>query len=193
MATSTLEERLGTRETLFPNGRNLFVNKFELTPTGIIRHGQPSYEEWDALGCWLRAVEKSVQWWIGSWVNLGEDLFHERAAQAVDATGWQTETVLQYSWVERKVAPAQRRSDLTFSHHREVADLAPSDQSRWLSGAVEGDSGSKWSVDKLRRELSAEKTGERKYWLLVQCNGQADLDTMTERLIREGRVVKVHG
>src|SRR5215218_5351396 len=113
--------RSSRHASTLPNGRNLIINRFELTPTGIIANGEPDFVEWEALGCFLQVVEGAIQWWIGDWMNYGEGAYGEKSSQAVDATGVQPETIAQYAYVARQVSHADRDPQLSFSHHREVA------------------------------------------------------------------------
>lgn len=189
-----IASRTAKHTTTFPNGQNLHLNKFELTPTAIVANGRPSFDEWEAVGCFLQVIERAHQWWIGDWMNYGEQFYGEKSAQAVDATGLQPDTITQYAWVARQVPLERRDPELSFSHHREVADLPAGEQNAWLKQAREGTDGAKWSVDKLRREINtAKRPDQQEYWLLVRCIGKQDLATMTERLQREGRTVKVNG
>lgn len=167
------------------------IDRAEWSPTALLVKGDLSFDEWSAIGAWLEAVESGVQWWVGDWLNYGEARFDEKYAQAVDATGWSLSTLEVYAWVCRKIAPAQRRADLSFSHHKEVADLKPEEQSEWLAKALEGEDGDAWSTDRLRRELKARTDGAAKsLWVLVQATDDADADALIAKLTSEGRTAK---
>lgn len=167
---------------------------FDLRPVGVVTIDHPTWDEWEALGLWLQRIDGAIQWWIGDWVNVGELEFGERAAQAVDATGWEIKTLLQYRWVCEKVAIAQRVEGLSFFHHREVADLDAAAQEAWLARALEGDDGAKWGVDRLREELNQAKRGAAgDVWVLVKATDAQDAEALVERFVAEGRVAKIRG
>lgn len=159
--------------------------------SALIVKGDMTFEEWNAIGAWLEAVQTGVQWWVGDWMNYGEGQFGEKYAQAIDATGWSISTLEVYAWVCKKIAPAQRRADLSFSHHKEVADLAPGDQVAWLDKAISGEDGDAWSSDRLRRELKAKKLGSPAgLWVLVEAKDEADAEKLIAQMSREGRSAK---
>ena len=149
------------------------------------------FDEWDVvLGAACRA-HKGSPWWIGDALEYGEARFGEQYAQAVDATTLAIETLQQYARVARQVSPSRRVKNLSWSHHREVADLEPDDQERWLARALAGDDGVPWSSDRLRRELNqASRTGEVELWVVVACENERDREALTARLVAEGRKVK---
>jgi len=184
----------GATTTAFPP---IKMFGFELSATGLaLASGQtPTYAEYEALGAWLSVAEAALPWWLGAWVNLGEELFGERAAQAAQFADVQVDTVKQYAWVERRVPEAIRDPELSFSHHREVADLPPVEQRRWIKQAKAGDGGGTWSVDKLRREIKTAKTAtpeeEPTVWVLVACKGTQDAERLVDRMQRDGRTAKL--
>jgi hypothetical protein len=168
---------------------------FRLSATGLQPIAAPSFVQYQQLGEYLRFVEGAIQFWIGDWILYGEQRFGEAAAQAAAYTGLKVDTVKQYAWVAERVPPPVRDPDLSFSHHREVADLPPVEQRRWIKQAAEGDGGAAWPVDRLRREINAAKVPpaeeERTIWVLVGCKGQRDVDALLARMTTEGRPVKV--
>lgn len=175
-----------------------FIDPFgslSFTEDGQMRiDGRPRFETWEAAGGWLRTSHQHLQWWIGEWVTYGEGAYGERVSQAVDVTEWKDTTVLQYARVARQVPPENRRSDLSFSHHREVADLPPDEQATWLAKAASGDGqlDPPWSSDRLRAELRRVTNPEKtECWLLVRCATPADRDALSDTLRAQGREVKL--
>jgi hypothetical protein len=167
------------------------VHNFRLTRTGLVPIGEPTFDDWQALGSFLKWIEDAIQWLIGDWVAYGEGRFEERVHQAVDVTEWQDDTILQYARVARQVPIENRTTDLTFSHHREVADLQPSDQKAWLQKAIDGQDGQRWTVQRLRGELNAAHGKTTACWLLVRCVDAADRDHLSDQLKAAGRETKV--
>jgi len=165
--------------------------KYELEPCGIHVTKPLTFEDWSAMLAWLEAVEVGVQWWIGDAMIYGEQVFGEMYSQALSATGWQLKTIEQYRWVCSKVPFRNRRSDLSFFHHREVADLQEDQQAEWLARAAKGDD-DQWSTDRLRQELNAAKHGEKaRFFVVVEAKDPADANALVERMRNEGRKAKL--
>lgn len=182
----------------------LRFGRFFFGPTGMsVNEGRehesaPSFEAWQSCGEWLRGVERRVQFWIGDWVNYGRERWGERSEQGIateaealasEATGWKPETVEQYARVARQVAPERRVADLPFSHHREVADLPPAEQTTWLARAQDEN----LSTDRLRAKLREAKGGEvdRTCWVVVRCADEEDREKLVSMLRGLGREVKL--
>lgn len=117
---------------------SLSITGFSLSKCGIVPNGNPSFEDWQTLGQWLRFAEGAVHWWIGDWLNYGEQKWGEMYAQAIDATGFDYETLRHDKWVSSKVELCRRRHNLPFTHHHEVACLEPGEQEELLSRADSG-------------------------------------------------------
>jgi hypothetical protein len=168
--------------------------KFRLTKTGLKVIGDPTFIEWESVGHILKTVEGAVQFWVADWVNYGEDQFKERASQAIDATGWKYATIQQYSRVAKKIPAENRRPELSFSHHREVADLTTGEQTKWLDKAAKGDKDGSWSSTELRLQLAAKKkkAGKgkpQKWWLVVECKSEQDREELMASFTESGRTV----
>jgi len=160
---------------------------FEIRPLGLKVLKAPTIEEWEALGHYLSVLHGALQFLIGDWLNVGEERFGEKASQAMDATGWDLETLVQYRRVAEQVPYNRRVPGLSFSHHREVGDLDADTADEWLSKAQsEG-----WSSNRLRRELNAVTRPESaKLWVLVECKDPDDQEKLLDRLKGEGRNAK---
>lgn len=91
------------------------------------------FEAWESDGYALGRMEKSIQWWIGDWLNFGERAYGEKYAQAMETTGLTYEAVAHYAWVANKVCT--RVQTLSWAHHREVAALSAAEQEEWLDVA----------------------------------------------------------
>jgi hypothetical protein len=64
-------------------------------------------------------------------------------------TGYDVQSLMNMSYVASRFEPSRRRPGLSFSHHAELAGLAPEDQELWLDRAEAGG----LSVRALRIEL----------------------------------------
>lgn len=96
-----------------------------------------SFDDWSALGRSLQQMEKSVMWWIGDWLRFGERKYGETYTQAVEATGYAAETVRAAKWVaEQYPETVTRVTDLSWTHHREVASLPAADRAKVLARAA---------------------------------------------------------
>lgn len=101
-----------------------------------------TFEEYERTLVALAETSSSVQWWIGDLLVRAEDEFGEEYAQAIDATGVEPATLANYAWVARAVHPADRREELSWSHHKVVAKLDSDEQAAALERAVSRS----WSV-----------------------------------------------
>jgi hypothetical protein len=123
------------------------------------------YGVWEALGRFLGSLDRRSRWYIGDWLNFGEAVFGEEAAQGVDdttktryseaerVTGLDHGTLMNIRSVCGKVAKSRRRKELGFWIHAEVAPLEPDEQTAWLQKAI--DEG--WTRGDLRDAIRAEK------------------------------------
>lgn len=153
-----------------------------------------TFDTWEALGAWLQTVDGCIHWWIGDWLNWGEARYGERYAQALSATGWSLSTLEVYAWVCKRVPVGNRRTDLSFSHHKAVAHLPPSSQQELLARAAAGDDdGGEWTCERLTREVRSLVTGTRAVWVLVEASDPADADALVAKFALDGRKARVVG
>lgn len=106
---------------------------FQLQRNGLVVSGEPTFEEWQTAGEFLRQCEGAVHWWIGDWLNYGERRYGEMYAQAIEATGYNYGTLANDKWVASQIEFSRRRENLPFSHHAEVAPLSPKEQDEFLA------------------------------------------------------------
>lgn len=170
-----------TEEDLIELGRIYFEDD------GLRFTGEPPIGAFAETGAILARAYRCLAWWIGDWFNMGESLHGEAFSQLLDATQFDPATVQQYAWVARQVPRERRRASLSFSHHREVADLAPAEQTRWLARA-EADG---FSSHRLRRELAKALRAEARIWVLVEARSPADAEALVDRFEREGRAARI--
>ena len=105
-----------------------------------------SYELYLHMGKALGNYNRRMQWVIGDWINLVEDIFPDRYSQACEATGLSKQTVMNRASICRKIPENRRRDGVPFSVHAEVAYLEPKEREHWLDKAkTEG-----WDRDELR-------------------------------------------
>lgn len=116
-----------------------------------------TFEQWCAIGEQLRAVEQSVMWWIGDWLRFGERKYGETYAQAIDATGFSQQTLMNAKWVASRYGQTSlRRENLTFGHHAVAAALPTLEREHVLQAAE--DNG--WSIGQLRSEVQKRREAD---------------------------------
>ena len=108
-------------------------------PTGLVLPENLPFDKWQELIGTLKGMIGGVPWWTGDLVNFGERKYGERYSQAMDELGLKYDRLANYAWVASKVEPSTRVENLSWSHHREVADLEPDEQRGWLQRAQDED------------------------------------------------------
>jgi hypothetical protein len=120
-----------------------------------------SYDRWESVGVLFGVLYAGSKFALGDWINWGERVFGQEAAQAVESTpserysqaqrvtGLAPGTLANIASVCGRVAFDRRRPGVSFETHAEVAALDPDQQVFWLDKVVENG----WSRDDLRREL----------------------------------------
>lgn len=122
----------------------------ELSATGAKLKQGLSFDEWRGVGSSLAKASRSLQWWIGDWLNYGVREYGDKKALAIEHAGTfgvQSDAIRWMMHVSDKVVT--RVTSLSWSHHREVCALSPREQGQWLAKAQEND----WSVSELRQAL----------------------------------------
>jgi hypothetical protein len=120
-----------------------------LTPTSWAAGRDLEVAEWVEQGRCLGAIGRASAWWIGDWVRYGSARYGDRYAAASRVTGYDVQSLMNMAYVASRFAPDRRRRSLSFSHHAEIAGLAPEDRELWLDRAEAGG----LSVRTLRAEL----------------------------------------
>lgn len=130
------------------NGSILPVFPGRLTLTALTISAPMRFEEWEEILHRLMIMNECSGWWLGDALLYGESTYGEKYSQAVEVTGKSYQTLANYVFVCRAIPQEERREDLTFSHHAEVAGIKdPLDRALWLAKAASED----WSVSALRR------------------------------------------
>lgn len=125
-----------------------------LTPTSLVLTDTDiTYERFEALGFFLGRMNRSCAFWIGDWLNFGDDVHGAYTYQAAEVTGLAPQTLANRASVCRKIPPNRRRMSLPFGVHAEVAYLEPLERDRWLDKAELGG----WTRAKLREEMRRER------------------------------------
>lgn len=130
------------------SSRDLVVSSFSLQKNGLIPIGKPTFEDWQTCGAFIHEAERSVQFWIGDWLNYGEKAWGTRYEEALQKTGLDYRTLRNYKWVASSIPLSLRRDTLSFHHHKEVANLPPEQQEYLLTKATQ----ERWPLLKLKQE-----------------------------------------
>lgn len=120
-----------------------------LTPTSWAAGCELAVSEWVEQGRCLGAIGRGSAWWIGDWVRYGSVRYGDKYAAASQVTGYDVQSLMNMSYVASRFDASRRRPGLSFSHHAELAGVAPEDQELWLDRAEAGG----LSVRALRTEL----------------------------------------
>jgi N6-adenosine-specific RNA methylase IME4 len=123
---------------------------FTPTPTGLITTGEASVAEWTDFGKSIKGVEGAIQWLVGDWLNYGETRYGEKYKEAIEATGYDYQTLRNEKQIARRFEVSRRRDKLSWSHHTEVAGVRPDELADELLDKAEADG---WTVKELREAV----------------------------------------
>lgn len=112
-------------------------------------------EAWEEMLGRVVALSESSAWWIGDVLAYGEWKYGEKYQTVLARLELEYDRARNYAYVAGNVPAAIRRHDLSWSHHRLVAKLAPLDQERWLTRAAEEG----WSFRELHDALGEDSGG----------------------------------
>jgi DNA modification methylase len=116
----------------------LVVYGFRLGEHRLTPVGTPKRAQWLQCLHYLMHLERHVHFWIGDLLAYGEQRWRETYAEMVEKTGYDLDTLRNLKWVASQVHVSQRRENLSFAHHKEVAKLAPAQQRLVLGLAERG-------------------------------------------------------
>jgi site-specific DNA-methyltransferase (adenine-specific) len=164
---------MSNKNIFLGENQELVIHSFKLQRLGLTPLGDPTYTDWQECGAFIRETEKSVQFWIGDWLNFGEKQWGKRYEEGIQQTGLEYQTLRDYKWVAAHIPVSYRNDKLSYHHHREVASLPPEKQVALLQQAAS----EHWSLVKLkqekyRRNLEAVRIGASLAdpdWLLGDC------------------------
>jgi hypothetical protein len=145
--------------------------KYTVTATGLAMSRDMGFDEWLALGDTLKQMDRAVQWWIGDWLNQGEQRYGDMYAQAVDETDAAYGTLRNYKYVASAIELSRRRDNLSFGVHQVIAALPPIERDLVLKLAA----AENWTVREARQAI-ADRTGRpQKERVITQAEALAAL------------------
>lgn len=156
----TLEQQQGVMQLVLFLEDNHLIDDVSLDLSGIV---DLAPGQWRDLGQFFGKLNRRVNWYIGDWINWGEDnlvirdddgnvvasgeeavvqvgvesTVGDRYDDAQQITGLDHGTLMNVSSICRRVARERRRKELGFWIHAEVASLSPEDQIEWLARAID--------------------------------------------------------
>ena len=133
----------------------------EWRPTCLVLVPGLSFEEWQSTWNSLDQTERSINWLIGDCLLYGEDNWPEEWAQVVE--GRYSEKRRGALWVSRRIPPAERRENLSWSAHRETAALEPAERRELLNMAEREKWGTREIVIEIRRRKEAVRATQPGY------------------------------
>ena len=114
---------------------SLSDNKVQFDTNGLKVIAALDYWEWETLGKGLKKLDDCLQWWIGDWLNYGEQRYGEMYSQAMEIFGLEYSTMRDYKSVSANIEKSLRNDNLKWSHHKAVAYLEPDEQVKFLNEA----------------------------------------------------------
>lgn len=122
-----------------------------MQPTSLRLPAGLDFDEWVVHGQRIAGIARASAWWVGDWVNYGEEAYGRRYQDALALTGLEYGTLRNYAMVAGRFPVSRRRDTLSFGHHQLVTSMHPSEQERWLDQADAG----RWSVKQLGDAIRA--------------------------------------
>lgn len=124
--------------------------EFAVTEVGIVFRKPCDFEIWQMLGEKLLFYQKSIQWLVGDWLIYGEQNMGEKYSQCLDSMKIDYTTMMNYRRIAMAFPIGSRWPSLSWTHHREVAELPPEQQQFWLKAAHDNN----WSVRDLIHHMA---------------------------------------
>lgn len=124
--------------------------EWNLTSIGLqLNDPDLPYTRFTDLCFTLGRLHEAVRFAIGDAILLGEELYGEKAYQAIEEMNLTEDQRQEYVRVAKRVPRSVRREGVTWSNHRAVAALPLPEQKAWLKRCAEED----LSAAQLRDEL----------------------------------------
>jgi hypothetical protein len=134
--TSELFADVGGVITALDDG-SVRVGAFLLSSVGLSVEGTVSKDDWLSLMLAVRRVQSSVQWIVGDWLNYGvERKWGETYEQFAEMTGYSVQALKDMAWVSKAYEMSFRKDELSFKHHKVVADLDTNRRAEILQTAI---------------------------------------------------------
>jgi N6-adenosine-specific RNA methylase IME4 len=120
-----------------------------VSATGLVLPSSLTFEQWQDVCSRIGMATKACLWWWGDALNYGEAKWGEMYARALDESDYEYQTLINAKVVSSRFELNRRRLNLSWSHHQEVAALAPAQADAMLDAAED----EKQTRDELRRAV----------------------------------------
>ena len=138
------------------------------TSTALVLRDRLSQDEWEHVGEKLGEMARASCWWIGDWINYGEDagyISREKYERAVELTGLARQTLRTYAYVCRQYESLTRINDSSFKAHRLALGNGKPPEKPFV-----------YEITTERQRQIAEKAKERVERTVGSCNALARAD-----------------
>ena len=157
---------------------NSIPNSVHISDVGVSFTADIPYDDWFKLMATISRLETAMQFAIGDALNYGQRKYGEKYAQAMEATGHSYQALANYAWVSNAIPMLMRQPSLSWTHHRVVARLEPSEQGTALMLAQSND----WTVDELSTHVKGEPVTRKQNELVRVPEGMTPHEA--ERLLK---------
>lgn len=110
---------------------DIVYSSFKLHKNGLSAIGTPTFQEWEEVGRFIKKAEGSVHFWIGDWLNYGEQKWGEMYSQAMDATEYEYGTLRDDKWLSKSIQLSERSDNLGVGQARLIAPLPEEEKKYW--------------------------------------------------------------
>jgi len=111
--------------------KDIVYSSFKLHKNGLEAIGEPSFEQWEECGKFIKKCEGAVHFWIGDWLNYGEKKWGKMYAQAIDQTGYDYQTLANDKWLSKNIDISDRSENLGVRHAQQIASLPEEEKKFW--------------------------------------------------------------
>lgn len=118
-------------QIILNENKDIEYSSFRLHKNGLSAIGTPTFEQWEECGKFIKKAEGSVHFWIGDWLNYGEQKWGEMYSQAMDHTQYDYGTLRNDKYIADKVDLSLRSDNLSRGHAQEIASLPNEEKEYW--------------------------------------------------------------
>ena len=126
---------------------------------GLSINRELSWDDADLVQHVLTRYTKNLSWYWGDYLNYIEQVWPETYPQLIPEDVGSSKTLANWKWVSSRIPIADRRKELSFSHHAEVARCEHRIRDEYLEMAIQEN----WTISQMRvavrgpREKKAKK------------------------------------
>lgn len=132
-------------------------DEYAITSVGIVFRKPVQFDLWQLLGDQLMFYHAGLQWMLGDWLLYGEKAsWSEQFSQALDQFSIEYSTLMNYRRIATIFPIGSRWAKLSWTHHREVAEMTPEQQQFWLKSAADN----KWSIRDMLHHMTGGQIGD---------------------------------